>query len=162
MDQCGKDLADRFVSAKPSKILTIATTGLVIAIPMAKYLQVPLVYARKQRSVVMANTFDAGYNSKTIGQDQQLLVSRDHLDEDDRVLIVDDFLSSGSSQEALLRIINEAGAAAVGVAVLLEKEYEAGRVSLSGFGVPVESVVRIASVRDGVIQLLEEDGYDHM
>jgi len=143
-------------------ILTIATTGLVIAIPMAKYLQVPLVYARKQRSVVMANTFDAGYNSKTNGQDQQLLVSRDHLDEDDRVLIVDDFLSSGSSQEALLRIINEAGAAAVGVAVLLEKEYEAGRVSLSGFGVPVESVVRIASVRDGVIQLLEEDGYDHM
>ena len=162
MDQCGKDLADRFVSSKPSKILTIATTGLVIAIPMAKYLQVPLVYARKQRSVVMANTFDAGYNSKTIGRDQQLLVSRDHLDEDDRVLIVDDFLSSGSSQEALLRIINEAGATAVGVAVLLEKEYEAGRVSLSGFGVPVESVVRIASVRDGVIQLLEEDGYDHM
>jgi hypothetical protein len=32
MDQCGKELADRFVSAKPSKILTIATTGLVIAI----------------------------------------------------------------------------------------------------------------------------------
>ena len=62
---------------------------------MAKYLQVPLVYARKRRSLVMANTFDAGHNSKTIGQDQQLLVSRDHLDEDDHVLIVDDFLLSG-------------------------------------------------------------------
>ncbi len=110
----------------------------------------------------MANTYDAGYNSKTIGQDRQLMVSRDHLDEDDRVLIVDDFLSSGSSQEALLRIIAEAGATAVGVGVLLEKGYEAGRVSLSGFGVPVESVVRIASVKDGVIQLVEEDGYDHM
>ena len=129
---------------------------------MAKYLQVPLVYARKQRSIVMANTYEAGYNSKTVGQDRQLMVSRDHLDEDDRVLIVDDFLSSGSSQEALLRIVAEAGAKAVGVGVLLEKGYEAGRVSLSGFGVPVESVVRIASVRDGVIQLVEEDGYDHM
>ena len=129
---------------------------------MAKYLQVPLVYARKQRSVVMANTFDAGYNSKTIGQNQQLLVSTDHIDEDERVLIVDDFLSSGSSQEALLHIISKAGAKAVGVAVLLEKEYEAGRVSLSGFGLPVESLVRIASVRDGVIQLVEEDGYDKM
>mmetsp|Transcript_6663 Transcript_6663/g.15109 ORF Transcript_6663/g.15109 Transcript_6663/m.15109 type:complete len:799 (+) Transcript_6663:59-2455(+) len=162
MDECGRELAERFISEKPSKILTIATTGLVIGIPMAKYLQVPLVYARKKRSVVMADTFDAGYNSKTIGQDQQLLVSRDHIDEEDRVLIVDDFLSSGSSQEALLRIISEAGATAVGVGVLLEKEYEAGRVSLSGFGVPVESVVRIASVKDGVIQLLEEDGYDNM
>ena len=57
----------------------------------------------------------------------QLLVSRDHLDEDNCVLIVDDFLSSGSSQEALLWIINKAGATAVGVAVLLEKEYEDGR-----------------------------------
>ncbi|KAL7543326.1 hypothetical protein ACHAXR_012678 [Thalassiosira sp. AJA248-18] len=160
MDECGRELSERFVSAKPSKILTIATTGLVIAIPMAKYLQVPLVYARKQRSVVMADTFDAGYNSKTIGQDQQLLVSKDHIDEEDRVLIVDDFLSSGSSQEALLRIISDAGATAVGVSVLLEKEYEAGRVSLSGFGVPVESVVRIASVQDGVIRVREEDGYD--
>mmetsp|Transcript_29951 Transcript_29951/g.59902 ORF Transcript_29951/g.59902 Transcript_29951/m.59902 type:complete len:773 (-) Transcript_29951:79-2397(-) len=162
MDECGRDLAERFFDTKPTKILTIATTGLVIALPMAKYLQVPLVYARKQRSVVMADTFDAGYNSKTIGRDRQLLVSKDHLDEDDRVLIVDDFLSSGSSQEALLRIISEAGATAVGVGVLLEKEYDKGRVSLSGFGIPVESVVRIASVRDGVIQLLEEDGYDKM
>jgi xanthine phosphoribosyltransferase len=131
---------------------------------MAKYLQVPLVYAQKQISLVMANTFNAGHNSKTIGQDQQLLVSRDHLDKDDRVLIVDDFLSSGSIQEALLRIIAEAGASAVGVGVLLDKEYEAGtgRVSLSGFGVPIESVVWIALVGDGAIQLVEEDGYDHM
>ena len=110
----------------------------------------------------MADTFDAGYNSKTIGQDQQLLVSRDHIDEEDRVLIIDDFLSSGSSQEALLRIISEAGATAVGVGVLLEKEYEAGRKSLSGFGVPVESVVRIASVRDGIIQLMEENEHANM
>lgn len=159
MDQCGKDLAERFIKVKPSKILTVATTGLVVGIPMAKYLQVPLVYARKQRSVVMADTFDAGYNSKTIGQDRQLIVSKDHIDEDDRVLVVDDFLSSGSSQEALLRIISEAGATAVGVGVLLEKEYEAGRVSLSGFGVPVESVVRISSVKEGVIQLMADDGY---
>jgi len=54
---------------------------------MAKYLQVPLVYARKERSVVMADTFDAGYNSKTIGQDRQLLVSKEHIDEEDRILI---------------------------------------------------------------------------
>lgn len=162
MDQCGKDLAERFIKVKPSKILTVATTGLVIAIPMAKYLQVPLVYARKQRSVVMADTFDAGYNSKTIGQDRQLLVSKDHIDEEDRVLIVDDFLSSGSSQEALLRIVSEAGATAVGVGVVLEKEYEAGRVSLSGYELPVESVVRIISVSEGVIQLHEDVGYAKM
>lgn len=129
---------------------------------MAKYLQVPLVYAREQRSVVMGDTLAADYKSKTTGKKRTLLVSKDHIDEEDHVLIIDDFLSSGSSQEALLRIVSNAGATAVGVGVLLEKKYEAGRVSLSGFDLPIESMVRIASIKEGSIQLLEEDGYDNM
>ena len=162
MDECAKELANRFMKEKPSKILTVATTGLVVALPMAKYLQVPVVYARKERNVVMADTFKAGYSSKTVGKNRELLVSTNHLDEEDRVLIVDDFLSSGASQEALLRIVSESGASAVGVGVLLEKVYESGRQSLSGFAVPIHSLCRIASVKDGVIQLLEEEGFDRM
>lgn len=162
MDECAKDLSNRFIEHKPSKILTVATTGLVIALPMAKYLNVPLVYARKERNVVMADTFKAGYTSKTVGKNRELLVSTAHLDEDDRILIVDDFLSSGSSQEALLRIVAESGATAVGVGVLLEKVYDSGRQSLSGYDVPIHSLCRVASVKDGVIQLVEEDGYDRM
>ena len=140
--------------------MTVATTGLVIALPMAKYLQVPVVYARKERNVVMADTYQAGYSSKTVGKNRELLVSKDHLMEEDRVLIVDDFLSSGASQDALLRIVAEAGAEAVGVGVLLEKVYDSGRQSLSGFDISVQSLCRVASVKGGVIQLVEEDGYD--
>ena len=162
MDDCAKELANLFVKEKPSKILTVATTGLVIALPMAKYLQVPVVYARKERSVVMANTYQAAYSSKTVGRFRELLVSKTHLETDDRVLIVDDFLSSGASQEALLRIIAEAGATPVGVGVLLEKVYDSGRQSLSGFDVPIHSLCRIASVESGVIQIVEEEGFDRM
>jgi xanthine phosphoribosyltransferase len=129
---------------------------------MAKHLQVPVVYARKERSVVMADTYKAGYTSKTVGKNRELLVSKEHLDPEDRVLVVDDFLSGGSSQEALLRIVAESGATAVGVGVLLEKMYDSGRQSLSGFNVPIHSLCRIASVREGVIQLLEEEGFDGM
>ena len=160
MDECAKELSERSMHLKPSKILTVATTGLVIALPMAKYLQVPVVYARKERNVVMADTFKAGYSSKTVGKNRELLVSKSHIDEDDRILIVDDFLSGGSSQEALLRIVSDAEATAVGVCVLLEKVYDSGRQSLSGFNVPIHSLCRIASVQGGVIQLLEEDGFD--
>jgi xanthine phosphoribosyltransferase len=127
---------------------------------MAKYLQVPVVYARKERNVVMADTYQAGYSSKTVGKNRELLVSKNHLMEEDRVLIVDDFLSSGASQDALLRIVAEAGAEAVGVGVLLEKVYDSGRQSLSGFDISVQSLCRVASVKGGVIQLVEEDGYD--
>jgi xanthine phosphoribosyltransferase len=160
MDDCAKELVNRFADLKPSKILTVATTGLVIALPMAKYLNVPCVYARKERNVVMADTFRAGYSSKTVGKSRELLVSRSHLDEDDRVLVIDDFLSSGSSQEALLRIVAESGATAVGVGVLLEKVYDSGRRALSGFNVPIHSLCRVASVKEGVIQIVEEDGFD--
>jgi xanthine phosphoribosyltransferase len=162
MDECAKELSNRFMDLKPNKVITVATTGLVIALPMAKYLQVPLVYARKERNVVMADTYKASYSSKTVGKNRELLVSREHLDEDDRVLVVDDFLSSGSSQEALLRIVAESGATAVGVGVLLEKAYESGRQSLSGFNVPIHSLCRVANLQSGVIQLVEEEGYDRM
>jgi len=162
MDECAEELANRFIKEKPTKILTVATTGLVIAIPMSKYLNIPCVYARKERSVVMADTFSAGYSSKTVGKNRELLVSTKHIDEDDRVLIVDDFLSSGSSQDALLRICSEAGATAVGVGVLMEKMYDAGRQSLSGYGIPVESLVGVKSVSEGILRLQEEEGIDDM
>lgn len=160
MDACAKDLSQLVMEeTRPTKLLTVATTGLVLALPMAKYLQVPCVYARKERNVVMASTYAASYSSKTVGKNRELIVAKSHLQPEDRILIVDDFLSSGSSQEALLRIISEAGATAVGVAVLLEKVYESGRQSLSGYNIPVFSICRIASVKSGVIQLMEEDGY---
>mmetsp|Transcript_51096 Transcript_51096/g.123337 ORF Transcript_51096/g.123337 Transcript_51096/m.123337 type:complete len:975 (-) Transcript_51096:1262-4186(-) len=159
MDECAQELAERFMEQKPTKIVTVATTGLVIALPMAKYLQVPVVYARKERNVVMADTYSASYSSKTVGKNRQLLISKSHIHEDDRILVVDDFLSSGASQEALLRIISDAGAKAVGVGVLLEKMYESGRQSLSGFNVPIQSLCRVASVKDGIISLVEEEGY---
>ena len=159
MDECAKELSNRFEEYKPTKILTVATTGLVLAIPMAKYLQVPVVYARKERSVVMSDTYQAAYSSKTVGKNRELLVSKNHIHSDDRILIVDDFLSSGASQEALFRIISDAGAQAIGVGVLLEKLYDAGRQSLSGFNIPVESVAKIASVSDGIITMEEEEGY---
>lgn len=154
--------AARFSDTRATKIVTIATTGLVIALPLAKYLQVPVVYARKERNVIMADTYKARYSSDTVGGGRELLISKSHLDPQDRILVVDDFLSSGAIQEALLTIISDAGATAVGVGVLLEKAYKKGRQSLSGFDIPIQSLCRVASVEEGVIQLYEEEGYQGM
>ncbi|GMH78886.1 hypothetical protein TrLO_g8621 [Triparma laevis f. longispina] len=153
MDECAEELASRYTDLKPTKVLTVATTGLVIAIPICRYLSVPCVYARKQRNVVMAEAYHAAYSSKTVGANRELLVSKSHLDAEDRVLIVDDFLSSGSSQEALLRIVSDAGAQVIGVAVLVEKQYDRGRKSLSGYNVKVESLVSVKNVKEGTITL---------
>ncbi|CAM9851479.1 unnamed protein product [Chrysoparadoxa australica] len=144
MNECAKDLVARCEDLRPTKILTIATTGLVIAAPMAALLQVPVVYARKQRSMVMSDYHVTSYSSKTQGVDKQLLVSKAHITPDDRVLIVDDFLSAGSAQDALLRLVGATvGATTVGIAVLVEKGYEAGRSFLSGYDIPIESLAKV-------------------
>jgi xanthine phosphoribosyltransferase len=153
MEECSKELVHRFVKLRPNKILTVATTGLVIAVPMAMRLQVPVVYARKQRTMVMSDYHLASYSSRTQGINRELVVSKGHLTSEDRVLIVDDFMSAGSCQDALLRIISEAGAQAVGIAVLCEKSYEKGRTYLSGYNIPIESLVAVSSVEKGRIEL---------
>ena len=79
---------------------------------------------RTERNVVMADTYFASHSSKAVGKNRQLLFSKSHFHEDYRILVVDDFSSSCASQEALLRIISDAGAKAVGVGILLQKMYE--------------------------------------
>jgi len=159
MEECGVELAQHYLDVKATKILTVATTGLIIAMPIAKELQTPVVYARKERSIVMADTFQTTYSSNTVGSNKTLYVAKSHIQPEDRILIVDDFLAGGSTQEAMLRIISDAGATPVGIAVLIEKVYDSGRKSLSGFDVPVHSLVRVASVQDQIITLVEEEGY---
>jgi xanthine phosphoribosyltransferase len=102
----------------------------------------------------------AAYSSKTVGQDRSLYVSKSHISPTDRILVIDDLLSGGSSQEALFRIISDAVARAMGVGVLLEKVYDSGRRSLLGFDVPIHSLCRVASVSNGIIRLVEKEGYN--
>eukprot|EP00639_Heterosigma_akashiwo_P007639 CAMPEP_0194594330 /NCGR_PEP_ID=MMETSP0292-20121207/24160_1 /TAXON_ID=39354 /ORGANISM="Heterosigma akashiwo, Strain CCMP2393" /LENGTH=783 /DNA_ID=CAMNT_0039453701 /DNA_START=63 /DNA_END=2414 /DNA_ORIENTATION=- len=156
MEECAEELAGRFLRGRPNKILTMATTGLALALPMAARLQVPVVYARKQRSIVMADPHHVFYKSRTLGEDSELFLEKKHVTPEDRVLVVDDMLSGGGCQDALLRVVAAAGAAPVGVAVLIEKTYDGGRTYLAGHNVPVESLAKIDSVENGVINVLEE------
>jgi len=161
MEDCARELVARAerMQIRPSKILSVATTGLIIALPMATILQVPVVYARKERSIVMSDTYNAVYRSRTKpGEQRELFVAKDHIDPEDRILIVDDFMSSGTTQEALLKIILEAGATPVGVCVLVEKGFKGGRNYLAGFDIPIESLANIKSVDDGCIRLSNEAG----
>lgn len=156
INDCGAALAGRFAALRPTKVLTVATTGLAVAVPVSSGLQVPMIYARKQRSVIMADSYVAGYSSRTVGKQRELLIAKGHIAEGDRVLIIDDFLSSGACQDALLRMLGEAGAECIGVGVLFEKQYEAGRQYLSGYDIKIESLAKIKRVDRGTIELDEE------
>jgi xanthine phosphoribosyltransferase len=79
------------------------------------------------------------------------MVSPEFLTEDDRVLIVDDFLASGKTINALARIVQNSGATLVGIATVVEKTFEGGREALQHWGVPVEAAAVITSMNRGKI-----------
>jgi len=91
--------------------------------------------------------------SHTKGHEVILMVSPEFLMPGDRVLIVDDFLASGKTIDALARIVASAGATLVGIATVVEKEFENGREFLTSWGVPIESLVTIINMSGNTIEI---------
>jgi xanthine phosphoribosyltransferase len=149
MARIGQELAARFVSDGASKILTAEISGIAPALEAGVALGVPVVFARKIWSVTMpADSYERMVPSRTKGTMVQLIVSREFLTPKDRVLIIDDFLASGKTIEALADIVRESGAQLVGIGAVIEKVFEGGRQRLAPLNVPIESVVIIESLGD--------------
>jgi xanthine phosphoribosyltransferase len=158
MEQVGEEIARRFSTFRPDRILTAEVSGIVPAALAAKSLDnIPVVYARKHKPITMSEpVYIEVAPSHTKGTEVNLMVSPEFLHADDRVLIVDDFLATGRTIEALARIVRNAQAQLVGISVVVEKSFEGGRLALEHWGVPIESVVEIADMRDGKITLVDQ------
>lgn len=158
MEACGIELAQRLRKLAPTKVLTVESTGLIIGLPTARHLNVPLVFARKSRPIAISDSFQTTYRSATKGTSSDLIVSCDYLSAGDRVIIIDDFLAGGSTAEALFKLVNMARAKIVGVGVAIEKMSDGGRSFLSGYNVPVESLAKVLPGNDaGRVDVMEED-----
>jgi xanthine phosphoribosyltransferase len=156
MDACGQALADLFRAVHPTKVLTAEISGIAPALMTAKYLDVPVVYARKHKPVTMPDTvYLTVAPSHTKGRMVELIVSPEYLANGERVLIIDDFLASGATIAGLVRLAQTAGATLVGIGALIEKTFEGGRDLLSYLDVPVEALVKIDSLDDGQIIFAE-------
>ncbi len=156
MDACGKELAARFSHLNATKVLTAEISGIAPAIATARYLNLPVVYARKVKPITMPDqVFLTLAPSHTKGRMVELIVSPEYLAGGERVLIIDDFLASGATIMGLVRLAQTAGAVVVGVGTLIEKTFEGGRDLLEAEGLPVESLAAITSMDDGKILFAE-------
>jgi len=152
MDACGQALAKMFEATKPTKVMTAEISGIAPALMTAKYLNVPVVYARKHKPVTMPDTvYLTVAPSHTKGRMVELIVSPEYLANGERVLIIDDFLASGATIAGLVRLAKTAGATLVGIGALIEKTFEGGRDLLSHLNVPIKALVPIASLDNGQI-----------
>ena len=111
-----------------TKVLTVETSGIAPGLVAAHALSVPLLYARKKQPVTMIDRlYIANAPSHTKPEQVSLMVSAEFLSSKDRVLLVDDFLASGATLQALSSLVLDARATLLGIAVVIEKEFEKGR-----------------------------------
>ncbi len=156
MKQCGAELAHRFSNVHITKVVTVEISGIAPAIMTAMALGVPIVYARKTRPITMPDLiYLTTAPSHTKGMTVDLMISPEYLRKGDRVLIVDDFLASGQTILALIKLLRAAGAIVVGIGAVVEKTFEGGREALKDVGVPIESLAIIKAMKDGVIEFAE-------
>jgi xanthine phosphoribosyltransferase len=147
MDDCGREFAARFAKVGATKILTAEISGIAPALMTALHLNLPVVYARKTKPITMPDqVFLTLAPSHTKGRMVELIVSPEYLGHGEKILIIDDFLATGSTIHGLVRLAQTAGAAIVGIGALIEKSFEGGRAALKELGVPVESLVSIQSM----------------
>ncbi len=153
MMAAGEELARRFQGLRVTKVLTAEISGIAPALATALALGVPVVYARKVKPVTMPeDSLRETAPSHTKGRIVELFVSPEIIGSGERILVVDDFLATGQTIAALIRIVERAGATLVGVGAVIEKSFEGGRRFLANYGVPVEACVTICSMDDGHIE----------
>lgn len=149
MLEAGAEFARRFGAYEPTRVLTAEVSGIIPALTTAYAMGLPLVFARKHKPITMKEpTFVEFAPSHTKGGEVSLMVSSEFLPSSDRVLIIDDFLATGQTIDALARLVKHAGATLIGIGTLVEKRFEGGRELLSYLDVPIESLVIIEALHD--------------
>ena len=139
-----------------TKILTIEASGIGIACITALEFGVPVVFAKKTKTVNIANdVYTSKVESYTHKRTYDIIVSKDFLKPGDRVLIIDDFLAMGSALHGLVRLVEDAGATIVGAGIVIEKAYQNGGRIIRDSGIRVESLARIASMENNRIEFID-------
>jgi xanthine phosphoribosyltransferase len=152
----GGALAAHFGAMGITKVLTAEISGIAPAFTTALALGVPVVYGRKTKPVTMPeNMYIASAPSHTKGQEVHLMVSPEFLSSADKVLIIDDFLATGNTILALIRLARQAGAEVMGVGAVIEKSFEGGRAELEAMGLRVRSLAVIKAMTDDQIIFAE-------
>lgn len=152
MDLIGKAIADHFSQQGITKVVTIESSGIAPALLCAKYLGVPMVIMKKQPSAILNDhLYHTEITSFTKKTKYELTMSMDYMNENDHVLIVDDFLANGEAATGAMRLIRQAHATIAGISVIIEKSFQPGHEKLEAQGLDVYPLVQIAALEDGKI-----------
>ena len=153
LDQMADEFYEAFKDKEINKILTIEASGIAVACAVARKLKVPVVFAKKSKSLNLGDDlYVSRVSSYTYGKEYDAIVSRRFLGADDKVLLIDDFLAIGNAMKGLVEICSQAGASISRIGVCIEKAFQHGGDDLRQMGFEVTSLAAIESMsEDGTI-----------
>lgn len=147
LDEIGREFKRRFGHEKITKVLTIESSGIAIAVPVAREFNVPMVFAKKSKSVnIDGEMYVAEVESFTHKNTNRVIVAKKFLSPEDRVLIIDDFLANGCALQGLISIVEDAEAEVVGCGIAIEKGFQEGGERIRNLGYHLESLAIVESM----------------
>ena len=147
MEQIGKEFKRRFGHKKVTKVLTIEASGIGIAAFVAKEFGVPMVFAKKSKSInIDGDMYVTEVESFTHKNKNQVIVSKRFLHEGEQVLIIDDFLANGCALQGLISITESSGATVEGLGIAIEKGFQIGGRVIRNLGYQLESLAIVESM----------------
>lgn len=157
MMEIGKALAEHFEGKGVTKVATIESSGIAPALTCAMALGVPMVILKKQPSKTLNDDlYQTIVTSYTKGTSYELTMSSKYVNENDHVLIVDDFLANGEAATGALRLIRKAHATIAGIGIVIEKSFQPGHDKLTAQGIDVYSLARIKKLDKDYIEFMED------
>lgn len=158
MKQIGENFAEHFKDKSITKVVTIESSGIAPALMTAMALDVPMIILKKQPSKVLNDDlYQTVVTSFTKGTSYELTLSRKFINENDHVLIIDDFLANGEAATGAIRLIRLAHATVAGIGILIEKSFQPGRQKLTEQGFEVYSLARIAKLGKDIIEFVPDN-----
>lgn len=147
LNEMAKEWVKRFEGKKINKILTIEASGIGIACIVAQHFNVPVVFAKKAKSINLdGDMYVAEVESFTHQTVNKVIISKKYLSEEDHVLIIDDFLANGCALQGLIEIAKYAGATVEGIGIAIEKGFQGGGALIRDMGYQLESLAIVESM----------------
>lgn len=157
MYEVGETIYNKYKDEGITKVLTIEASGIAPAIMTALKFKVPCLFAKKSvPSTLTEEVYHTDIHSYTKNKTSHVVVSKRFLNENDRVVIIDDFLANGEAALGLYNLVQQAGATCVGVGIVVEKSFQSGKQRLLDAGLDVTSLCEIAALDNGKVTLVGE------
>ena len=159
MGQIADEFARLFDVENITMVLTAEASGIALATICAERYNVPMVFAKKAKSDnIEGGLYQSEIFSYTYKKKVTQILSKEWLNANDRVLIIDDFMAKGNAMQGLIDLVNEAGATLKGIGVAVETGVQGGGDRFRSIpGVPYKALAVIEEATPGHIVFREED-----